>query len=83
MIVGDLKFARITYLNKLKHFSKSKINDRILKKLIKNIKSKNYFFNSLNAIKFKFIGMLIPLTIKFGLYDFSKNIYKILNKSEK
>jgi len=80
---NDLKFARITYLNKLKHFSKSKINDRILKKLIKNIKSKNYFFNSLNAIKFKFIGMLIPLTIKFGLYDFSKNIYKILNKSEK
>ena len=76
---NDLKFVKITYLNKIDHLSKSNLNDRVLEKLINNVRSKNYFLNSFNAIRFKFIGMLIPLTIKFGIYNFAKNIYKILN----
>ena len=45
---------------------------------LKDFSLRNHFLDLFHKYKFKFIGIMIPISKKLKFYDFAKNIYKFL-----
>ena len=81
---NDFKFISIEQIKKMKK-NRNEIKDRIDIKLI-NRQSKDPLLsilkvsNYINLFKTKLVARMIPISKKFGFYNFAKNIYKSIFK---